>query len=323
VALLLQLVPLGAFAAEPLFYIRDLHPFATRAFNDRGEFTGSFPGTGAGVWSRTGGFTPLLPPEGFPPGWADAVGINNAGQVVGSWSTDVSPFPTPLFWNSAAARAVSIPLPWNGGPSALNSTGVVVGTAGNPSGTAAWIWRGDAVERLPWLADGPPGSQASDINDTGTAVGSSGGFDQPIRAVRWRDGAVESLGTLPDRNVSRAWTASSGMTSLGPGAAHAISDSGWVIGPGLESLAGGPAFLWRPDAGRKDLASHVDLSGTGFTDLGYVTDINAFGQILGVARLPDGSYHSYLLTPVPEPETWLFAALGAAFLLVRLRRRTR
>jgi probable HAF family extracellular repeat protein len=282
-------------------------------------------------------------------GRAEAVAISNAGQIAGSWSyeDDYLLYPAALYWGGAAAPATVIASAIPGAPTAVNSIGTVVGSDGSPSGTRAWLWRGRDIESLPHLGNVAPGSRAYDINDTGTAVGWSSRQDFRPRAVRWRDGAVEDLGTLPGHESSFAyainnagvvvgearkflgsseaflWTEKGGMTSLGSGAASDINDSGWVIGHVLDLFGTqSDPFLWRLSAGRRNLASLVDLAGTGFADLGRAEDINSAGEILGVALHRDGTLHSYVLTPVPEPAIWLFLALGGLIIAGKLRRRT-
>ena len=121
------------------------------------------------------------------------------------------------------------------------------------------------------------------------------------------------------------WTPESGMVSLGtlggaPTVAFEINDQGWVIGSAGSEFLEGTAFLWRPGIGMTALASLVDLTETGFADLAVVSDINSLGQIVGAAMHGDGLFHAYLLTPVPEPETWIIAAVGLLCLVVRVYR---
>jgi len=294
-----------ALAAEPLFYIRDLSPLAASAFNDRGDFVGSLPGIGGGVWSKIGGLTPLRSPDGSVQGLAGPVDINNARQVIGSWFPDpTGGIPYAAFWSSP--EAVPVLILGQAGASAINSRGVVLGGTGSATHTAPWLWQDGSLQFLPSLSPNlpsNPGATGYDINDTGTAVGRSAGEDYQSRAVLWRDGAIEDLGIPPystayginnagaivggasqpgGEEEAFLWTADSGMANLGPGVANAINDHNWVIGYVVDQN-GRPAapFLWRPSAGRSDLASLVDLTGTGFSDLGSVSDINSSNQILG------------------------------------------
>ena len=331
-----QLTSLCAFSDQPLFYIRDLGPGVARGLNDFGQVVGVFQGDGA-VWSETMGFTSLPPYQPSPSSTSAPIAINNAGQVTGRSGFQPS---VDVFWDSPQAAPIAINLTPGGGAAAINSQGSVVGTSGNPSSHFPWIWRNGTFERLPVLpafpGPGPsPTGSASDINDAGVVVGFSLG-----RAVLWRDGVIQDiglpLGTDP-RGINNAgaivgrgaeaflWTPESGMVSLGtlagaPTVAFEINDQGWVIGSAGSEILEGTAFLWRPGIGMTVLASLVDLTETGFADLAVASDINSLGQIVGAAMHGDGLFHAYLLTPVPEPETWIIAAVGLLCLVVRVYR---
>ena len=336
----LQLSSLCALSDQPLFHIRDLGPGVARGLNDFGQVVGIFQGDGA-VWSETTGFTSLLPYQPSPSTSAP-VAINNAGQVTGATVSSGPPPPGFLlgayvFWDSPQAAPIVIISQPGLGPQAINSRGSVVGTTGGPSGQFPWIWRNGTLEVLPRLGS-PFTGAALDINDAGVVVGCSLG-----RAVLWRDGVIQELGALPGQQPSEAfginnagaivgrsgqdaflWTAESGMISLGSLAgaqtfALDINDHGWVIGSaGSRGFLEGTPFLWRPGIGMTSLASLVDLTETGFADLADVSDINALGQIVGSALHSDGQTHGYLLTPVPEPTTWLVIAVGLLCVAFRL-----
>ena len=51
----------------------------------------------------------------------------------------------------------------------------------------------------------------------------------------------------------------------------------------------------------------IDVPGSSLT---AAMGINDAGQIVGTYVLPDGTYHGFLATPVPEPSTLLLLAIG-------------
>jgi hypothetical protein len=61
----------------------------------------------------------------------------------------------------------------------------------------------------------------------------------------------------------------------------------------------------------QDLNSMLDSSGAGWT-LSGSRDISNVGHIVGWGINPDGTVHGYLLTPIPEPSTFIiWSLLGA------------
>ncbi len=81
------------------------------------------------------------------------------------------------------------------------------------------------------------------------------------------------------------------------------------------------AFLYDVSDGMVDLNTLIDpLSGWELTN-GLA--INDAGQIVANGTNFDGYTHAILLTPVPEPSTFILAVLGNSFLLwkVRMKRR--
>jgi hypothetical protein len=106
------------------------------------------------------------------------------------------------------------------------------------------------------------------------------------------------------------------VADLGPGAAHAINRFDDIVGTVNEK-----ATLWR-DGSAVDLNTYLSRD-KGITLLN-AKGINDRGQIIGDYTGPSdffGSYDrgAYILTPVPEAETWLFLLLGIAMLAYKQR----
>ena len=104
--------------------------------------------------------------------------------------------------------------------------------------------------------------------------------------------------------------------------AFGINNGGIVVGQ--SSFAGGVddwsdthAFLY--DGGLHDLNDLLDASGQGWT-LWSAYGINDKGQISGTGWI-NGVQHAFLLTAVPEPQTYALMLLGLAMLAGLSRRR--
>ena len=137
---------------------------------------------------------------------------------------------------------------------------------------------------------GGGGSVGNAINNAGQITGVfdvAGSFFG--HAFLYKDGVLIDLGTLPGKNGS-------GGT--------AINNAGQIVGS-----SGGSPFLYSNGA-MTDLNSLIDP--TLQLTLMEATGINDLGQI--VANSYDRGGRAYLLTPVPEPGTWLL--FGAGLLLV-------
>ena len=113
----------------------------------------------------------------------------------------------------------------------------------------------------------PPGgswSSAQSINNSGQVVGEWGNGGG---ACLWQNGTI---------------------TSLGPGGAYAINNSGQV------ACASGFAYLWQNGT--------ITYLGVLPGDISSVaTGINDSGQVVGYANTASGIGHAILWTPVPEP----------------------
>ena len=218
------------------------------AINDNaGQVAGST--TNATLWS--GGSATIL-------GTGSALGINNAGQVVG-YSRNPGQAARATFWSGTYVAELQSLGGRTSGAYGINNAGQVAGwsyTTGNATRHAT-IWNGTSATDLGTLS-GTGNSFAFAINSAGQVVGTSDG-----RATLWNGTSVFDLNSLLDADTVSA---------------------GWVL-----------------------------IAATGINDSGWITG-NAYNE------LTDDS-HAFLLTAVPEPESYALMLAGLGIVGVAVRRR--
>jgi probable HAF family extracellular repeat protein len=171
---------------------------------------------------------------------------------------------------------------------AINENSVVAGySARSDNLWRAFTYASGVMVELGALP-GTTWSSATDINDDGVAVGvSSLGDGSGNRAVSFKDGAVNDLGTL-----GGAYSAARAINNRG-------DIVGWSTTDGQKlSRKGRKAFLYRH--GRMAPLDHMLEPGSREAwKLREATDINDRGQITGWGE-HDGKYRIFLLTPIEE-----------------------
>jgi probable HAF family extracellular repeat protein len=249
----------------------------------------------------------------------DATGINNSGQIIGVGSVVI---PSNGFntQESTASRAMlvngttTIDLGTLGGrnsnPSAINNLGQIVGYAEvvvgdvTLSNRRAALWNGTSISNLG--GDSPNFSTATAINDIGQIAGYSVFAGGGLRATVWNENSTIDLGTLGG-NQSFAF----GINALGQvvGSANSI-DSNVLL-----------ATLWN-GVTAIDLNSFLEANVAADWLLTEATDINDSGWIVGNATNKiSGLSHAFVLTPVPEAETYNMLLIGLGFIGFIVRRR--
>lgn len=250
------------------------------------------------AWDKQGDATVLDQLPGGSHG-NKALGINNAGQIVGE-VFEVHAHPNPWFGSQSFGHAVT----WD---------------------------KGGVLTELPFL----PGvnklqeqTSAAAINDRGTIAGWASA-DRHQRAVIWTptsggDYTITRLGELPDMMLSQA----ADINNQGQVVGHALLNT-------LEGVAvtwdreGNPTVLPVPDGTKYPYATGINNKGeivgtarVGGTTVGLVwtpvpgggytfsvledigswsapSDINDAGIIIGRAALPTGATRAVLWTPLP------------------------
>lgn len=261
------------------------------------------------AWLGGTGF--LLPQPGAEEG--SAWGVSDTGVIVGSTAAEVggSVWSRPVSWADVGAAAVDLGTLGgpHGGALAINGTGQIGGGSANAThfGSRATLWDRGSIIGLATNALGYS-STVRGLNDSGFAVGYEESQDFGYwRAMSWAQGVAT---ILPD-----LWA------DTRESFAHAVNQAGAVVGRASDG-AQQVAVLWY-EGQVFDLNTLLSerQRAEGWV-LMSANDINDSGVIVGRAFRWDGSATSaaFVLTPVPEPDTWAMLLAGLALVSVLARR---
>jgi len=205
---------------------------------------------------------------GTLPGYtsSEALGINAAGQVVGT-SSDTESLSRPFLWDDGVMTNLGTLGGSRGTAHGISDTGLIVGESEDSTHTMhAFIWADGAMTDL-----GP--GVAFAVNDHGQTVGC--GYPTsaalPCHAVLWQAGRMTDLGTLGG----------------GSGSAYGINNAGQVVGSSLAPDGFMHAFLWQD-------GTMTDLGGLPGYQFSVAWDINDAGQAVGSSYGEDGITHPVL-----------------------------
>lgn len=165
----------------------------------------------------------------------------------------------------------------------INDAGQIAGGGYGAGSDRAFLYSNGQVTDLGF-------GVAYGINSAGQVVGGDGD------AFLYTDGQTIHLGTLPG-----------GLNSV----AYDINDAGQIVGEATTSRGLARAFLYT-NGQMMNLNDLIDPT-LGIT-LEEAEGINDNGQIAA-----SGAGHAYLLTPVPEPATWMLSALAVFLRLTKFR----
>jgi probable HAF family extracellular repeat protein len=184
----------------------------------------------------------------------------------------------------------------------ITDNGLICGDAypADAYNTHAFLYDKGNKTDLGALVDGGS-SFAAALNSSGQVVGKAGTSDGSQHAFLWRNNKMIDLGTLPGGRYSYA---------------TGINGAGQVVGWG--NSVGDRAFIWENEQ-MTNLNTLISPS-AGWT-LVAAYGINNNGQIVG-AGIYDYTWHSFLLTPVPEPSSLLALFSGIAGLGMKFRRKS-
>jgi probable HAF family extracellular repeat protein len=238
---------------------------------------------------------------------ANAVFINERGQVVGSSYTNSTPNPTtgiptvdPFLWENGTMIDLGTLGGTFGNPLAFNKRGEAVGTS-NLAGDLTYhpfLWtKNGGMQDLGTL--GGKTGVTNWINDVGDIVGKTdltGPLSpQDHHAVLWRQGVMIDLGAFPEDSSSNAYY---------------VNARGQVVGTSEDRAhmligVGEHAFLWESGGPMVDLNTLIPQGST--LQLTYAVAINERGEIAGFGvppGVPPENYefrgHAYMLIPCDE-----------------------
>ncbi len=288
-----SLVDVGAFGKPP-----DSFSIAT-AVNNSGMVCGysdsSDPArsTRAFVYTQAGGMQDL---PIFPGGQTVARDINNIGQIVGYATAADGTYRSFLYSTNGSLIELDPAHP----PLLINDAGQVVAIAGSANYVGTYISNGGTGA---W-----------------TNIGSLGGLRTQPDGLN-RRGDIVGFSTKPGETIQGAFLYSGGtMTDLGSfggsaSEANGVNDFGVVVGGSdLVLNSASHAFVYYGSGTIQDLNDLVDP--TLPWAIGNAFAVNNSGQIAAAGSLPGMPEHALLLTPVPEPSSFLlFCSAGFALIL--------
>lgn len=254
------------------------------------------------VWNASSGLR-VLPALGD--NHCNARHINNAGRVVGECVLGLDTYA--LIWTAAGGvEFVPHPPSYYSHATAINNRGQVVGYH-DVGGAPSHIFLTDLVSAV-----------TTDLGGFGTSQPGPG-FGRPFPADINDQGDIVVAATVTvDRAVSYLWHngTSSDLGSLGGTrvAVEALNNLGQAVGFSTllpEQSGMYHAFIYE-DGQMHDLNDRIP------PDSGWVLEvaagINDRGFIVGEGKYL-GQSRSYLLTPVPEPATWVLSVVALLSLL--------
>lgn len=236
---------------------------------------------------------------------AEALGINDLGQIIGFSETGVADstcattMPSQVLRYQAAIWELTGKIrelrPLNGDTVGfafgINDEGQAVGTSGLCSNTEVPLLQPMGVHALLWERDGTPRDLGTlgGVSNVATSVNNAG---QVVGATQFSDGTVRSF----------FWTRNKGMRDIGalPGAVltvapccNTLNDRGQVAGFWLDSDFNPSAFLWQNGV-ITDLNDLIPKNSP--WQLLFAQAINDAGEIVGQGVI-NGELHAFVAIP--------------------------
>jgi uncharacterized protein (TIGR03437 family) len=203
----------GPFASGPL----GPEPTYPASINDKGEVVGRRGMTGFLRSADGSTYSKIQVPGAYS---TNPTGINNSGQIVGSYTTGGMPHGF-LRNTDGTYTTFDVPGSLSGtGPAAINNNGVIVGSFGTGSSFAHGFVRSADGTFATFNAPGGFRTYFTAINDSGQVAGYSG-IDMVVM-----HGLTVSLG--PSSSALTVRSAAGVITAVGFGGSETISSGSWI-----------------------------------------------------------------------------------------------
>ncbi|MGD8453840.1 MAG: PEP-CTERM sorting domain-containing protein [Phycisphaerae bacterium] len=249
------------------------------------------------AWSA-GTITEFAPPAGSTSEWSEGMGINNAGEVIGSAYVEEEDGFSAFKWQvGQTAPTMRIPTItggsyWQAGHR-INNLGQTIGYC-QPYGFDGWspyMYDGQTAYELGTIGGAGCFGEAWGINDLGQAVGYSDVVaDEYAHATLWDGDDVIDLGTLGGTSSS----------------ANGINNSSVVVGYAYTAGGQKRAFMWE-DGVMTDLNDLLP-AGSGWV-LSNANAISDNGRWIVGQGLYNGQIRGFVME-VPEPGSLLLLAIA-------------
>jgi len=261
-----------------------------RAINGPGAIVGEAADGGVlhpVLWTTDGQLHDLgAPPPGDVSGVA--LGIDNAGEIVGTWQLPAPPWTTSFLVDAAGVMGPFPLAPGGRSPivEAMNVHGQVVGTTLAPTngrGYVCFIYGAKGVvdfgTALDWYS-----CSATAISSAGHVGGSVGvAATSRVEAFLWTGGQPQPLGVLPGDARSEV---------IG------LNASDVVVGNSLFDNGFAHPFVWSEGV-MTPLSELLDESGQHWSTL-RISGINDAGEISGSGILNGKTEHAFILRPIAD-----------------------
>jgi len=258
------------------------------------------------VWDRVGGTRRFADFGKYSNGWdmqSRAYGTNDLGQIVGVWDKEGGLSYEAGFLYTPGQGWVDLPrLYADRGVQALqvNNAGQIIGYSSDDHYGTPIMWNPDGtIVELGHLLNQRQ-NFLGDINENGYICGFTYGPLGNVGYVRSPDGTYTPIYSPHN---PRGWMNVSGLNNHQQAAATYFRDQEFV------------GALWSEDTGTLTLNDWIDTAYSGW-NITQANSINDAGMIVGQGRYKGGPYRGILLTPVPEPTTFL-ALIPPTLLLMR------
>jgi probable HAF family extracellular repeat protein len=271
--------------------------------NSKGQVVGRSVNGGtntAFVWSAKTGIRPLA--GGFGSSWA--YDINDAGHATGFTSSGLT---NGFIWDGRTMRSIGHGICSNSGfgfsiGRAINKFDALVGESMTSNCWGHAIVRYNDGRGMHDLGTFDPDfvrfnlynktSIAFAINDNNQVAGRAQTPEGTYRAFLWQD-----ANGIPDLNRGELLNLGTlgGSQSYGYG----LNNDGHVVGQSQNGAGQFHAFLWKPDAGMRDLGTLQPVEGSPGQYLGTseARAINKSGQVVGYSTVAGGAEHAFLYEP--------------------------